>query len=154
MRKRGTFEHARLGHDARAFHPVAADNDRVNVERLRQLESTGPGRLKLLRQTEMVERIHAIGPAHWRKACRGKTRVQNLRRSLANPLKIRLSGSIIERKDQQDAVLARAWPRRRGGLSARIRTPNASASSNVNPGPCTHRSASICEIEERKSTTG
>ena len=101
------IQDACLRHNPRAVHPITTDDDRICVKRLRQFESARPRRLKLLRQAEVIQRIHTIRTAHGRKPSRGKTRVQNLRRCLANPLEVRLTGSIIERKDQQDPILAR-----------------------------------------------
>ena len=36
------IQHPRLGHDAVALHAVTANDDRINIECLRQLDGTGP----------------------------------------------------------------------------------------------------------------
>ena len=131
IRKRGTSRTRASATILGAVHPITAYDDRINVESLGQFESTRPRWLKLLRQAEVVERIHTVSTAHRRKSGRSKTCVEDLGRSLANPLKIWLSGSVLEWKDQQNPVLACICLRPSRSPAARAWTPNAGITSNA-----------------------
>ena len=109
-----------LGHNSGSVRRVAAHHDRIRIQRLGQLERTGPRRMEPLRQSQVVQCIPAIGAAHGVKTNRTKPAAQQFRRSLANPLQAGLAGSIIEREHQQNAspVGSRSARRSRAGRLA------------------------------------
>jgi len=62
--------------------------------------------LKSLRQSQVIQRVHAIGPACRLESRRSKTRAQHFCRRFANPLEARLPGAIVEGQNQQDAPVS------------------------------------------------
>ena len=59
----------RLRHNSAAIGQVAAHNDRIGVQRLGQLDRTGPRRVKALWQPQVIERVDAVRAAHGGESC-------------------------------------------------------------------------------------
>ena len=100
-----------LCHNTRAVGYIAANHNRIGVQRLGQLERTGPRGMKALRQPQVIQRIHPVRSAHGRETRGGKAGAQDLRRGLANPLQAGLAGAIVKGQHQQDAAPALGGPR-------------------------------------------
>ncbi len=63
----------RLGHNSGSVGRVTAHHNRIGVQRLRQFQRTRARRLKALRQTQVVQRIHPVFAAGGLKPCRGES---------------------------------------------------------------------------------
>ncbi len=114
----------RLGQNAGSVNGVAAHHNRIRVQRLRQLQRAGTRWMKPLRQSQVVQRIHAVGAAGRLESSRSEAHAQNLRRRFAHPLQARLPGAIVKGQHQQHASAAgrpclRAAARRSARLSLR-----------------------------------
>ena len=125
--------HLRLGHDLASVRLKASHHNRIGIQRLRQLQRTGPRWLKTLRQSKMVQRIQPVFAAHRRKPRRSKTAAQNLRRRFANPLQARLSAMVVERKHQQNppTPLSRSLQRPQTGLAQKPKKTTATTNTSV-----------------------
>ncbi len=140
----------RLGHNAGSVGGVAAHHNRIGVQRLRQLERARPRRLKSLRQSQMVQRIHAVGAARRLESRRSEARAQNLRRRLANPLQARLPRAIVKGQHQQHASAAgrsAAPPSLRACLPLRARLPPASTHKTASTAPAASRRTAAIALE-------
>ena len=101
---------------------IAADDDRVRIQRLRQLQRARTRRLESRRKSQMIKRIQPVGPAQRRKSRGRESAAENLSRRLANPLKAGLAGVVVERKHQQNSPAARRGICRLGiGLETRAK---------------------------------
>ena len=96
----------RLGHNTGSIGGVAAHHNRIRVQRLRQLQRARPRGLKPLRQSQVVQRIHAVRAACRLESRRSKAHAQNLRRRFAHPLQARLPRAIVKGQHQQHASAA------------------------------------------------
>ena len=66
----------------------------------------------------MVEGVKPLGTADGRKTGGGETAAQDFRRGLANPVKTWLAGTVVKRKDEQNAACAWCTRTVAGGLAA------------------------------------
>ena len=114
----GHVDDAAFGDDGGSIGDVVSDHDGVGVERLRQFERAGAGRLESLGKAEVVEGIEAIGAAHRREAGRGKAAAQERRGGFANPFEARLAGAVVEGENQENAVFAGGCGGASAGLGA------------------------------------
>ena len=96
----------RFGHNAGSIRGVAAHYNRIRVQRLRQLQRARPRGMKPLRQSQMVQRIHAVGAAGGLESRRSEAHAQDLRRRLAHPLQAWLPGAIVKGQHKQHASAA------------------------------------------------
>ncbi len=61
-----------LGHNRVPIGRVAAHHNRIGIQRLRQLERTRARRLESLRQSQVIQRIHAVGAARGQEPAEAK----------------------------------------------------------------------------------
>src|SRR6202008_724839 len=110
------------GNDRGSIVDVITHHDPVGVEGLGKLDRARTGGLKSLGQSQVIERIQAVGPAHGGKSRGGKTTAQEGRRSLPNPFEAGLTGAVVKRKHEQNAASAGTGTRgSAGGLGRTLR---------------------------------
>ena len=100
------FQHLGLGLKAGAGGRKRPYDEVVRIQRLRQANGAGAGRLKGGGQPQVVECIEPVIAADGHKSGRGQTPVQHLRNSFADPVQVRLVGAVVEGEHQQAAVPA------------------------------------------------
>ncbi len=136
------LQHLRLHLDAAVRGPgvddvVAADDDEVRVQRLRNAEGGGAAGAEVRRQAQMLQRILAVVAADGQKARRGEPLVQRVGKRVADPAQVCLAGAVVEGQHQHQPPARLANVRRRVGVRtqpdswARAMQPEVSAANRT-----------------------